>query len=235
MKIHLRKALTQILVNSSSLHVDAWTNILRAEYFFLKIVWSTIFFVNASLCAWFILGTFQEWNSNHVSTVLRIHSEAHSIFPSVTFCNSNPFTSDYAVSLLQQANVTRLYGDPHDNFLAYLKIQQHLNNTRGSYLNITEKQALSDLKHMLISCSFQDLPCNTSDFTFMFHPYYIGCYRFNEDATRMTYMAGHENELKLELYTGLPDAFNMPYTRGFNIFVQNATEYPLSQVMIFFQ
>ena len=57
----------------------------------------------------------------------------------------------------------------------------------------------------------------------------MNCYRFNKDGSKTVSVSGESGQLKIELYTGLPDALNATYYRGFNVFIHNSTEYPFSQ------
>ena len=78
-------------------------------------------------------------------------------------------------------------------------------------------------------CKFNGKYCNTSSLEYFFHPYYLNCYRFNKNGSNTVSIAGESGEFKIELYSGLPDALNSTYYRGFNVFIQNSSEYPFNR------
>ena len=223
----------QIRENATFVKVDALPNILRSHHVAFSIIWTILLLASASVCTVFITATFAEYSEHKVTTTTRLFSEQMPVFPTVTFCQMNAFRSDYGVDMLRAAKATYLVdGEPDNNYLAYLRVQAYVNETRGSLMTDKEKFMLGgSLDTVLVSCTFQGVPCNSSNFTFMFHPYYLGCFRFNADASRLSYAAGYDNGLVLRLYTGVPDSLTANvFSRGLFVMIQNASDYSLSQV-----
>ena len=77
-----------------------------------------------------------------VSTTTRVFYETPALFPKITFCNANPFASQYAYSLIQMG----IYS--------------------GHNLSIEQKKRLGhDIQDILINCIFNNEPCSSNDFT----------------------------------------------------------------------
>ena len=101
---------------------------------------------------------------------------------------------------------------------------------------------MSNLYDILVTCIFNFVPCNSSQFEFIYHPLYHNCYRFNSGfdaqhrATPLITVltSGLVSGLTLDLYAGLTDSQNYEnntVARGFRVFVQNSSEYPYSYGM----
>ena len=221
------------------LKIDGLPNIVRSKHRVLEILWLSIFISASCACTLLIAFTFIDYFNFEVSTSIRYLHETQSVFPTVTLCNLNPFTTDYAVDLFAQVNIRNfadLAGLP-DYVQAYSKmsaLQVRMWNKTGSYLTSEQIRPMSDLNDMLISCTFQSFPCNASDFQYVYHPTLQHCYRFNSgfDAQnkpvplKRVSLEGFTSELALELYAGVPNAMSSKRPqRGFWLMVNNASDY----------
>ena len=149
----------------------------------------------------------------------------------------NPFSTLFTIDLLTKSGqldyvkTPNFTGSVDDNYNVYLKIQEYVMRERGSLLNDTEKASFDDIEQMLVSCEFNGHDCSARDFDNFFHPYYLNCYRFNANGARTVNIAGETSHLQLELYAGLPNSISADfYYRGFNVFIKNASQYPLNQI-----
>ena len=231
----VKKSVSETRKYVEHLKVDALPNILRSTYLVLSLAWTVMLIGSAGTCTWLIIDTFHEYSLYQVTTTTRLLNEDHPTFPTISLCSINPFTTDYAVQLLNKINAAYLFGNADQNYNYFEQMQHNLNSTRGYYMTDEEKANLTDPNSFLLKCSYQGSECYASNFTLMFHPYYLGCYRFNVDGLSKAYLSGKPNQLFIEAYVGLPDSvstFNGSNagTRGLYVFIQNATEFPLSDV-----
>ena len=173
----------------------------------IRCVWILVLILSAICCLILIVKSIQEYLRYEVSTRTRLLTEQQSFFPTITICNFNPYTTPYADALFSSANITN---DVNNIWL----LDKYWHKTTGSYLNDAQKEKMSDLNDMLISCQFGFLTCNASDFEFMYHPYHHNCYRFNSGAGSSPILSvlvsGDVSALTLDLYTGLSDTQNYP-------------------------
>ena len=206
--------------------MDGVPNIVRSRHMCARLLWSVLLVANASVCVWLIVGTVAEYVEHKVSTSIRVHKEKRTPLPTITICNLNPFSSTFAAQLWRSAGVTP---EPDANAFSYLmQMQYYMHTVHGTYLNSSELQRLSSLSDMLYSCDLGDTKCNASDFTYIFHPNFFNCYRFNTHGEHKAVGAGQMSRLRVRLYAGLPHPINESYVRGFYILIQNATDYPYS-------
>ena len=214
------------LVKLTHIKMDGLSNIVQTSQPLLAIMWATLLIVNASLCTYLIICTFNQYNSHQVSTTIRWVSEQRAVFPTVTICSFNPIASESALNLVDRFNLSsNLVGATFQTYIVYSELEHNLKNTRGSYLNESERADLFDLDMMLVGCMFQGGSCNSSDFELSFNPYYLNCYRFNPRGDKLAHMSGLMSGLFLDLFAN-PPPIKTNALRGLNIFIHNATTYP---------
>ena len=182
-----------------------------------KCIWIFVLILSAISCLVLIVKSIQEYLRYEVSTRTRLLTEQQSVFPTITICNLNPYTTPYADALFSSANITN---DVNNIWL----LDKYWREMTGNYLNDAQKEKMSDLNDMLISCQFGFLTCNVSDFEFIYHPYHYNCYRFNSGAgsfpIKKVLFSGEASALTIDLYTGLTDSQNYPnntLSRGMTI------------------
>ena len=151
-----------------------------------------------------------------VTTKIRYETEKKVVFPGVTFCNTNPFVTDYATTFLLdylQAVTNRSF-DPNLNLTIKEYIYERLLNNRqyktalqvnAFNQNDTERQKFGmTLNETLISCMFKSQPCDFRNFTWKYDIYYGNCFSFNSVPSDASFIntAGTESALVLELFIG---------------------------------
>ena len=225
----------EVVDNMKSLKIDGIPNIIKSRFLCMSIVWLCALLVCLCVCVWLIVGTFNQYFANKVTTTTRHVDERVSVFPSVTFCNMNPFSTAYAFDLIATANLTSYVtdvstGSLRDNLRAYLALQEHMSRTRnGSLLTDAEKAMFAEPDMTLLLCQFNGKACLYRDLQRIFHPYYMNCLRFNANGSLTVNTAGEQSQLSIALYAGLPDNLTETvFYRGFNVFIQNASDDPFA-------
>ena len=214
------------------LKVNAVSNILRSTSIVIKLVWLFFLVAAAGICAFLIVGSIREYLHYPVTTTVRVYSEQKSIFPTVSICQLNPLSTDYVVSLLQEAKIDPWLLMRRSQIEATFYIQTYLQKNKNISFSDEQKQKLSDFDQRLISCSFDSQPCNASDFQWIWDPYYGSCHRFNSDASKHVWLTQKAPKLTVQLYSGMPNYISqhilLPGSKGFVIFIQNHTDYPFN-------
>ena len=192
-----------VLDHIQRIKMDALPNIFHSHNPLMILFWTLLLLINATACAWLIIDTFKHYFERSVTTTTRYLTELESVFPSLIICSFNPFSTDYAVSLLREISVQSYnevsLGSITGNYALYTKIQAFKNSSRGYYLTDEEKKALSNIDSMLISCSFKGNPCSSSDFELMFHPQYLVCYKYNGNGNNKISVTGPSTSLNIEV------------------------------------
>ena len=234
----LEKRVHRIIQN---IKVDGLPNIIRSYLVFFKFLWFGVLVVSSTFCSYLIVYSFLDYFKFEVNTSFRMITEIKSTYPTITFCNMNPMNTEYYIKWLEEANListTTWNTVPYENFL---HLERYVKNKRGSYFTRAEKELMSDLDGELISCSYSGNPCNSSYFRYFFHPYYLNCFQFNsgfndageEVAKLQASLAGFDNSLIFEFYTGLPNTLAAKTTkRGYYVFVSNTTEFPFNKAPV---
>ena len=212
--------------------VDGLTNIIRSKYKILSIAWTIVLLFSASTCVWLVFNTIEQYTAHGVTTSIRRIHEERAVFPTILFCNINPFNTDYAASLFTSYNVT--FDPRSDTFTSFATLQEKIKQETGSRLNDQQVRNMSSFT--LIECYFQGLQCYESDFTYLFHPYLSGCYVFNMNGSVLASGSGVSNSLRVRLYTGVPDPIAASaFQRGYDVIVLNSSDYlyPISPNLLF--
>ncbi len=145
----------------------------------LKVFLSIFALLSSCLAAYLVLQSIMTYFTYGVTSTSRTIYETPTLFPKVTFCNVNPFTTQYAYNLTRKGIFD------------------------GSNLLDAEKQKLShDLEDILFECWFNDKQCYASDFTWSYHQMYGNCFTFNGNETNLkkSYLIGPDYGLQLVLY-----------------------------------
>ena len=226
-------ALEECANEAKFLKVDALPNVLKRASPLFACMWLVVFALSACACTFLIVNAVAQFNERAVTTTIRYLSEPESVVPTLTLCNTNPFTSDFALDLLAQVAAnsgedTTGGGDeqqPVDYWQQYLLIEEYMNATRGYYLTDEEKLDLANLNRSVIP-----LLGHSYSLEHIFHPKYFGCVRFNPSGALVTNSTS--DFFQALLYTGgvLPaqSPVNPGNTNGFYLFIQNSTDDPLA-------
>ena len=206
------------------------------------------------MTSFMIIDSFLAYFEYKVATTTRTIFETPTIFPKVTFCNLNSFTTDVAVEFLKEVN--KNYSSQYDifnvtqmNSLNYTSKKDFLSNISWIAAANMNTKRFSDekrkllghsLKDILLSCSFDQQKCSISDFVWKFDKVYGNCYVFNSGFNssgssvplKHSTFAGSEYRLKIRLYVNYHESLSLfnAYNGGYGaiVFIENNTN--LNQV-----
>jgi hypothetical protein len=225
------------------IRIDGIPNIFASSFVIVQAMWVVLFLCFSGFCGFLLYSTFLEYLEYPVITTNRLITQSKLTFPTISFYNMNPLNTYYYADLLFQTNITTQLFDTatttgFDPLVAYNNFVQleYTNKLKcGRYFNSTEKKALFDMDGFIISCTFQNKPCNMSNFRYLYNPFLLSAVQFNSgydsDGNAVELLeadvAGSYNELTIEFYVGLPNPLvDLISARGVSIFLHNNTEYP---------
>ena len=212
----LSNLIQEVLYNSLA---QATLRIIQTPHTLLKIFLFACILTSLSFASYMVVKSVLIYFSFDVNTSTRFIFETAPLFPKITICNLNPFTTKYAHELLAQINSSY-------NFLREESLIQNLtfkqkydfveNFTMDAMSFVNEKNFSKDnqkklghsLEDILISCQFAYQTCNIEDFTQSFNNIHGNCFSFNtgfyangtKSNLKRTSIVGADYGFTLELY-----------------------------------
>ena len=156
------------------------------------LVYFLILIASISLSSLTVIQVILNYLNYEVTTTSRTIHEAPALFPKITFCNWNLFTTEKSIDFLKKINA-QLYpnmsifdrdqmkhlSQPEKSTLMNAIFQNAISQARYN-LSLFEKQQLGHrLDDILLRCSFDNQPCSAKDFTWSFDQIDGNCFTFN--------------------------------------------------------
>ena len=226
--MHKQRSLTNLL---KYIRIDGLPNILLSNLIAVKCVWLIAMLFAVCFCFYLIAQSVAEYVEYGVNTRVRLKSQINLEFPTISICNLFPLNSQYYVQLLNEANFT-IGSSPYTSLLL---LERFHKQKTGAYFTPEQKKAMFNLEGFVISCSFKNKPCNSSQLRYTFFPWYLNCIQFNSGyddhgnsvPISEVSFGGEKNALTLELYVGLPDELTKRITyRGAAILFTDKNDDP---------
>jgi hypothetical protein len=190
-KIEKIKQLLRDTFHTSNEMAKGLLKVCVTSHLTIKIFWIVCLIAATAMNSYLIIEAFTVYFSFGVSTTARTVFETPALFPKVTFCNKNLFTTKYAYDLLEGSG--------------YNEIVYEMNYV----LNASQRSMLRhSFDDVLISCLFNDQPCSSTDFYKEYDKNLGNCYVFNYGMNingqkiplKESIRAGATFGLSLELY-----------------------------------
>ena len=226
-KNHIDQIKLTIRKRFESSSIILFPNLIKSEFYLTKIVWIGCFFLSASWCGWFISRSIFDYLNYNIVTRTLVKHRSGLIFPIVSICNINPFTTEYSNNFINSiVDINNLGLDSQYQSLLYAN---SLNTNKSRF---DRKKFGFNLSEILFTCSFVSNSCNLNDdFEYYYDVNYGNCFRYNSgrnmhgNKTKQKYVYGRgiNNALDLELYIGSANENQFPfsYENGMLIFVSN--------------
>ena len=178
------------LLNTHNFYFESTTahgipNIFRLENKLLKLMWTICFIGALAYCVFTIASIIMSFLLFDVLTNQQVTITSPVDFPAITVCNINPFDRRHAQNYINSVllkndisyvnDITKININPKlvSNLIkASIKSDRQLNTTDIKNLGF-------DLDYMILTCYFNNLPCNSSDFIWVYDYDYTSCFTFN--------------------------------------------------------
>ena len=174
----IKSTLIETLLNCTAHGIP---NVLRTKFALVRVIWTLCLLIFTGLTSWLILLSIFNYLSFEVSTKTRIFHERPTVFPTVTVCNANIFSSSRGLGFIehvfQAENITHDYYNDHkeeiDFILASYLQSKNLNDEQ-------RKRVGKPIQDFVLSCKFDDTECSLNeDFIWTFDDIYGNCFTFN--------------------------------------------------------
>jgi hypothetical protein len=203
----------------------------------LQLTWSLIFILFSCLTCWFVILGIVDYLEYEVVTKIRINVGKEIVFPLITVCDANPFTSRKSSNLLKDMQDEGESNSPTDNNNKWTDYTSYAMNKAFSFSDEKKQELGFSINQSLKSCLFYNKPCMASDFTWRFNYRYGNCFQL--DPHRVVKHA-HLSENMYGVYLILGNLENLNEfpaypSEGLKIFIHNGTEFGSNDVEIFME
>ena len=225
-----------------------YPKIYRTSSKLLQVFWTTIFLVFTACTCIVVINCLLAYYQYGVVSTIKIIKEVPALFPAVTICDANPFTTKKAEKLLHE-QIMGIYGQDitNDTFLtAYIKTINATNLAKIRALNKTEDERISmglNLNTTLLFCMFNGEFCYfKEDFIWHYSYDYGNCYQFNTGKNSLGNSVPLKNVTQsgpgggLRIYLGPLINLNKyasSSSKGLKIFIHNQSFEPSTSEVIY--
>lgn len=195
---------------------------MLAKKLYQKLIWLVLIALSIALCAFMISKTVNQYFGYEAVSKLTVVEQKELIFPVISICNVNPFSSsrarryigDYYTSTY---NLTEL--STYEQLAGYIRQGVVRSDTDWLFYQTFDEQFDAKLRRvlglsidrMLLACSFDNEPCNASDFKWYYHPTNGNCFKFNSVPANkdvgLKKVRAEGRGLRIEMLVGLPDTY----------------------------
>jgi hypothetical protein len=188
------KIVENVLSNST---MHGLSNVINSKSLILKIMWLTFLILCIIYFTKFSLDSVADYLDYDVTTKIRRVYESPTIFPSISICNKNKFTTDFGIETIKKIIDKYKSQDLFDlNVLNNMSLENRyresdntlirVENAVSEYSDEDKKKLGHSIEDFLIECKFDDIFCNISnDFVWYFDSNFGNCYKFNSGRDRM--------------------------------------------------
>ena len=163
---------------------QAIIKIIETPIFTLKMFLFLCVILSSGVCSYLIIELIVTFFSYDVTTKSRTFYETPALFPKITICNINPFTTKHAVEFLKQVNKDLI---PKIDIFNDEQMSQFDYETRLAYINritfraINKMNVINETEKRKLSRSFEEIffDSNPNDFSWYFDPWYGNCWIYN--------------------------------------------------------
>ena len=229
---------------SQSVTFHCFPKIFKAEtnFFILRFFWSFIFLSFSSFTFFILVSNVIAYYQYETTTSFQIINEQPSLFPAITICDSNAFTTKKAESLILNMS-KEFYGIdltklPFSKYYDY--VTGNLTQVVKSYVSDPKygdenRQQLGfNLSQLMTSCVFNQVSCNfNEDFHWFFHYDFGNCFQLNSGLNMKNQVVGlkkvsfgaKDNGLSVQIGPLVnQNQYPLTSSKGLKIFIHNSTK-----------
>ena len=192
----------------------------RTESKKIRFLWIAFLLVTTAYCCYSMISIIVSYFSYNVLINMQIVDKSNVDFPAVTVCNLNPFdrrySQDYINKVLAKYNLSSsldYYNKVGNRELSPSDVLFLLKSNLANDFNFTSEQKRKfgfEIDYMLLTCYFNDIKCNSSDFIWRYDFNYGNCFTFNsgydQNGSKVPILKinepGSDRSFKLELFLG---------------------------------
>ena len=214
---------------------QAILRIIQSHHIVLRLFLLVCVVLTSALSSYLVIESVMSYFRYDVITTSRSVFEMPTLFPKVTICNQNPFTTEKALHFLKEMN--KLVNSSINIFDTDQMALLDYSSKKSLYLEVYNKatsailsrnftdERRKELGHtldeILIMCEFNGQACSSSDFTWKFDRYLGNCFVFNADSSNETssrlkrsYIADSQFGLSMDIFVNFHE--NLTQLNAYN-------------------
>jgi hypothetical protein len=213
------------------------------KHLIIKKVWIISVIISLVTCSYFVAFGIKKYFNHEVKTQVRIKPQMPAEFPAVTICNQNMLITNFSQEFVDQVfEKYNIVNNTALNFTSLVEKQKFLIflMSQNSYelLTLDERNKLGlTIDEMIISCKYNQIPCQKDDFDVIYKSGFGNCFMFNSiNAQKRRPVKLYQNKgfslsgLVLELFVGSSDNFvSLDRNTGITVFIHNESIMPSVQ------
>ena len=232
---------------SQSVTCQCYPKIFKPETkFFGRLIWTLVFASFSGMTSLILVNNIIAYFQYNVVSSIKVVSENPTVFPTVTFCDSNPFTTQQAELVINEAYVALITQNTSGitNIDQIISVESYMTYAL-LFVNAPEfrdeqrKLLGFNLSELVQSCTFNGISCDfANDFHWTFHSVYGNCFQFNSGlnmrnesvSLKQTTLEGQRFGLVLELgpMMNKNEKSLVIKSQGLKMFIHNASFVPSS-------
>ena len=204
---------------------QCYPKIFQAKNKYLQLIWSMNFIIFSCLTFWFVILGLINYLEFDVVSKIRVRTEKELVFPLITICDANPFTTSKSNDLLNKTQFISesVFGENN----RWADYAGYAMNKAFSFSDAQKQELGFSLSRSLKECEFYNFECNSSHFKWIFNYKYGNCFQFDsKNLVEHVFLSGNMYGLYLTLgnlenlneYPGYP-------SNGLKIFIHNSTHF----------
>lgn len=153
--------------------------IFKRDLIAVRIAWTLCTLASAGVGCWLVAKSITDYYSWETVTQAKFVFETPTLFPTVTICSQNMFTTDTAFEYVENYTEVNNLGNIETKLNAsyfsdndFFKYGFGVNLLDTDFSDTFRKKMSSSLDDMILTCYYNNDPCWTQDFFWFFDPYY---------------------------------------------------------------
>ena len=154
-------------------------HIFKRQNIFIKTFWILCTLASIGVCAWLVTKSVTDYLNYETVTKAQVIDEVPTLFPVVSICNKNPFTTDYSFNYIDEFfndnNLTDTEDNLADSYTDTYNTIRYILGVKLRSVNVTDevrKKMGLQMDDMLLMCLYNGVRCTADDFYWYFDSFY---------------------------------------------------------------
>ena len=176
-----RSIIREFALNTSTHGIPG---IARGRSKYSRLFWTVSLLIFAGIMLFFIVSSIQEYFEYPTQTLVSINEDWNQPFPAVTICNRSPMRFDRVIEPFLEYTNERGITNTNDTVIVTKLLNAHFYDFVRHKFNRNEAvdELFHSLDELLVSCTYNLVPCSAADFEPFLSSIYGRCYTFNGKA-----------------------------------------------------